>query len=523
MMIEKLVRNRYFTLALFLFALALYLLNTWGVSIYILDEAKNATCAREMLESRNLFVPTFNFGLRTDKPPLHYFFMMLAYKMFGVTPFAARFFSGVCGALTVLISFIYTKRVLGDRIAFWTATILLASVHLSIQFHLSVPDPYLIFFIIWSLFAFYNVFKTKSFREILFMYLAIAFGILAKGPVALLLPGLVFLLFLVFSRNFKWKTIKSFRPFLGAVIVIVVATPWFIINGLKTNWEWTVGFFGEHNLHRFSDTMEGHGGSFMITLLFVLAGLFPFFVFLPRALAFALKNRKNEFILFNLIAGITIVAFFSVSQTKLPNYTVPSYPFIMVLIAYFVSQKWLSFKRFRIEYFVLLMVAVLVPIAGFVAMKYDPSLAEIRQIVWWFLVLPFGIFLAYFFRKKLNNFLLLIAVSGAITGAVFFVIVFPKLDSQNPVSKSLRILEGKEIVFYKKYNPAYSFYLKKKIIPLTYDEFPEFFRNNSDGVIISTKKKIAEIKLEPEYEIVFSGKDLFETPTTVLIQQKNEK
>lgn len=522
-MIEKLVRNRYFALALFLFALALYLLNTWGVSIYILDEAKNATCAREMLESKNLFVPTFNLGLRTDKPPLHYFFMMLAYKMFGVTPFAARFFSAVVGALTVLISFIYSKRFLGDRIAFWTATILMASVHLSIQFHLAVPDPYLIFFMTWSLFAFYNVFKTNSFREILFMYLAIAFGILAKGPVALLLPGLIFLLFLVFSRNLKWKTIKSFRPFLGAVIVIVVAVPWFIINGIKTNWEWTAGFFGEHNLHRFSDTMEGHGGSFLITLLFVLAGLFPFFAFLPRALAFAFKNKKNDFILFNLIAGITIVAFFSVSQTKLPNYTVPSYPFIMVLIAYFVSQKWLSFKRLRIEYLVLLVVAVLVPIAGFFAIKYDSSLAEIRQITLWFLVLPFVIFWAYFFRKKLNNFLLLIAASGVLTAAVFFVIVFPKLDDQNPVSKSLEMLEEKEIAFYQKYNSAYSFYLKKKIKPLTYDEFPGFFQNNSDGVIISTKKKIAEIELEPEYEIVFSAKDLFESPTTVLIQQKNEK
>lgn len=522
-MIEKLVRNRYFTWALFFLALALYLQNTWGVSIYILDEAKNATCAREMLESKNLFVPTFNFGLRTDKPPLHYFFMMLAYKMFGVTPFAARFFSAVFGALTVLISFIYSKRFLGDRIAFWTATILLASIHLSIQFHLSVPDPYLIFFMTWSLFAFYNVFKTKSFREILFMYLAIAFGILAKGPVALLLPGLIFLLFLVFSRNLKWKTIKSFRPFLGAVIVTAVAVPWFIINGIKTNWEWTAGFFGEHNLHRFSDTMEGHGGSFLITLLFVLAGLFPFFAFLPRALAFAFKNKKNDFILFNLIAGITIVAFFSVSQTKLPNYTVPSYPFLIVLIAYLLSKTELSLKKLRIEYFVLLVVAVFVPIAGFVAMKHDSSLAEIRLFALWFLVLPFGIFLAYFFREKLNNFLLLIAASGVITATVFFVIVFPKLDDQNPVSKSLGLLEGKEIAYYQKYNPAYSFYLKKKIRPLTYDEFPDFFQNNSDGIIISTKKKIAEIELEPEYEIIFSGKDLFESPTTVLIQQKNRK
>ena len=519
-MIEKVVNNRYLTLALFLFALALYLLNTWGVSIYILDEAKNATCAREMLESKNAFVPTFNFVLRTDKPPLHYFFMMLAYKIFGVNPFAARFFSAVFGALTVLVSFVYVKRFSDAKTAFWTAFILLAYIHLSIQFHLAVPDSYLIFFMTWSLFAFYAAFKTNSFRQSLFMYLAVGLGVLAKGPVALLLPGLIFLLFLIFSRNFSWKAIQRLRPFLGVLVVLAIAAPWFVVNGLKTNWEWTTGFFGEHNLHRFSDTMEGHGGSFLVTLLFVLAGLFPFFVFLPRALAYGFKNRKNDFVLFNLIAGITIVAFFSVSQTKLPNYTVPSYPFLTAVIASFFSNATLTFRKLRIEYFSLLVIAILIPIAGFIAMKYDSSLVDVRQSAFWLVFLPLGIFLASFFRKKLDNFLLTIAASGVVTATVFFVVVFPKLDRQNPVSNSLEMLKGKEIAYFEKYNPAYSFYLKKKIESLTFDEFTAFFQNNPDGIIISTKKKIKDVELPSNCEIVFSGKDLFESPTTVLIRQK---
>ena len=63
-------------LILFFLSLTLLLLNLDKPMIYILNEAKNAECAREMLVSGNYVVPYFNGQIRTDKPPLHYFFMV---------------------------------------------------------------------------------------------------------------------------------------------------------------------------------------------------------------------------------------------------------------------------------------------------------------------------------------------------------------------------------------------------------------------------------------------------------------
>ena len=80
--------------------------NLAGPSIYILDEAKNAGCAREMLTNQEYVVPTFNGTLRAQKPPLHYYFMILSYRLFEVNKLGARFFSAVFGVLTVLISFL---------------------------------------------------------------------------------------------------------------------------------------------------------------------------------------------------------------------------------------------------------------------------------------------------------------------------------------------------------------------------------------------------------------------------------
>jgi 4-amino-4-deoxy-L-arabinose transferase and related glycosyltransferases of PMT family len=102
-----------------LFSFFLFSLNIGGVSIFSLDEAKNASCAREMLESKNFIVPTFNYELRTDKPPLHYYFMMLSYLIFGVSEFSARFFSSFFGSLTVMITYVFAKKFLAQKQPFY--------------------------------------------------------------------------------------------------------------------------------------------------------------------------------------------------------------------------------------------------------------------------------------------------------------------------------------------------------------------------------------------------------------------
>ncbi len=520
-MLKRLADQKNFPLLLFFFSFVLYISFSGYTSIYILDEAKNATCAREMSDNGDLYSPTFNNVLRTDKPPLHYFFMMMAYRVFGVNPFAARFFSAVFGALTILISFLFTKQILNSRSAFYTVVVLLSSIHLSIQFHLAVPDPILIFFFTASLFLFYqSVASNKALYPIL-MYVAMGFGTLSKGPVAILLPGLIFLLFLVFTRNFKWKTIWKLKPLLGIFIVLAVASPWYLLNGIQTEWEWTRGFFLKHNVNRFSGAMEGHGGIFLLTFLFVFLGLFPFSVYFPQVLRNAFKNKNNHFILFCLIAGLTVVGFFSVSQTKLPNYTVPAYPFLAVLFGYYLSNFGQSFRHLRMNYIVLLIIGILVPIGSFIAMGFDSSLASQNSYALFFVVLPIMLLLAFLYRQKLEKHFLFIGLSGIITALVFFGIVFPKLDKQNPVQQSLHLLENSKTVFFKKYNPSFSFYLKKEIPHIYVSDFEQFFKDHPNGTIISTKKKLKDIELPANCEIIFEGKDLFESPTTVIVGKKN--
>src|SRR6266446_2665899 len=79
--------------------------NLGGPSLWDIDEGNNAEAAREMLESDNWVVPTFNFQLRVDKPALLYWLQIGAYRAFGVGEFGARLPSALAALFTVLVTY----------------------------------------------------------------------------------------------------------------------------------------------------------------------------------------------------------------------------------------------------------------------------------------------------------------------------------------------------------------------------------------------------------------------------------
>ncbi|MEJ7671145.1 MAG: glycosyltransferase family 39 protein [Chitinophagaceae bacterium] len=168
----------------------------------------------EMLQRGDFIVPTFNGELRVDKPPLHYFLMMAAYKMFGVNEFAARFFSVIMGLLTILITYRYTNRLFDKLTAFCATLVLATSTQFLFEFRLSVPDPYLIFFITIGLFSAFTWVKENNISQLYISSAAFALAILAKGPVALVLPAICLFVWVIIKKQWKtaltWHLIPAF-------------------------------------------------------------------------------------------------------------------------------------------------------------------------------------------------------------------------------------------------------------------------------------------------------------------------
>ena len=489
-------------------------INAYPISI--LDEAKNAEAAREMWASEDYWVPKFNGELRTDKPPLHYYFMLLGFKLFGTTVLGARFFSAVMGFITLLATFGFARKHFGKAVAQTTMVILVGSFFFMQEFHLAVPDPYLIAFVTLGLFSFYHFYATKKQLYLVLFYFFLALGALSKGPVAIALPGLSVGLFLVLQKELK----NTFRyyPVLGLLGIAVMVVPWFWQVHLKTDGLWTQGFFFDHNISRFSAPMEGHGGSFLVTWGFILLGLLPFSFFIPQAFRHAWRERTNTALIFAACVAGVFILFFSISSTKLPNYTMPCYAFLALLLgAFFTKKIEVGFSRWNIVSVVLLLLLGLaLPVAAYVGMRQEASLASLSYLAIGLIPTAIGTLLGFLFyiRKKTVAFLLSNAFSW---GMLLFILhgnLYPKLTAVQPTTAVTEVIpDDANIVVYKRMDAAFPFAFQQtfKVINNLNDT-----ANLHGFYLLTNHPEGQDLDAFENIRRVISRKALFENHTTIL-------
>lgn len=514
------------TVFILLVAAIVYTSNIWGTSIYILDEAKNASCAMEMMQRKNFIIPVFNNVLRTDKPPLHYYFMMMSYNLFGFTPFAARIFSALAGISLILLVYVKVKRHLNATAAFYSVIILLSSIQLTIQFHMAVPDPYLILWMTLSLFSLYEILQGDR-RAFYFFYIGIGLGFLTKGLIAIVFPALIALTYLVLTRSFTWYTIKKLRLLSGFMLFCIIALPWYIAVGWETQGEWLRGFFLDHNVNRYTATMEGHRGFLFSPFLFLFLSLFPYSAFSFYAFRSTWRNRTdNPFIFFCSLSVIVIATFFSFSKTMLPGYVGPAIPFLAIVLGNYIREFARNPVGKLIPWLltIILVISVALPIAAYVGLNHDIQSKVLANLSWLLLIIPFGSLLGLFFYRKgdLDKMILSWFGSWVLLSLVFFYIIYPALDKLNPVIDSRyarsRYTDHK-LVSYGIFNAAFVWEYKHVIPGISIDpQSGELEQQNDDKFMIITRSRYLEdIQRSGKFRIIYRNRDLFEKSETVIL------
>lgn len=350
------------------------------------DEPKNAVCGHEMLDRGDWIVPTFNGDLRTDKPILLYWCMLISYHVFGVSEFAARLPSALAGIGTVLLTFQLGRMLFTARAGLLAGALLSSSLMFTVLARGATPDSLLIFCIAASLTAFVagvtsrrggnfsgipdsRTGEAKPIRESglpvaswIGMYAAMGLAVLAKGPIGVVMPvGIIgsYLLFFdgvepappfagrvrrlarFFAPRRFWEVMRTMKLVWGVLIVALVAVPWYAAVAIQTNGAWVSGFLGTHNVGRFMHPMEHHRGLPIYYLVAILIGFFPGSIFLPVGTwqVFATvrdRGSKRSSAAFLACWIGCYVGFFTLAATKLPNYVTPCYPALAV-----VSGVWL--------------------------------------------------------------------------------------------------------------------------------------------------------------------------------------
>jgi 4-amino-4-deoxy-L-arabinose transferase-like glycosyltransferase len=350
------LRDRVAAYALLIAVTALLYLPALGApSLWDVDEAHNSECSYEMLESLNWIVPSFNYKLRVDKPALLYWLQVSAYRILGVGEFAARLPSALAAMLTVLLTYELARRMF-DRGTGLLAGLILASALLFCgSAHFANPDALLNACTVLTFLLFWRALERPAGVWPAAAGISTGLGFLAKGPVALVLPAAVLGLYLLWTRQFR--RIFTLRLLAGTLLFIGVAGPWFALVGSETHGAYLKGFFLVHNVGRYTNPMEGHEGPVFYHVVSLLLGFLPWSVFLVPAVWYAIREARAKvaYPLFPLcIEGCAPVSkpyqflacwvgvyfvFFSMSQTKLPNYILPLYPAVAILVGRFL-ERW---------------------------------------------------------------------------------------------------------------------------------------------------------------------------------------
>lgn len=166
----------------------------------------------------------------------------------------------------------------------------------------------------------------------------------ARRVAVSLYPVAEFLGLLTPGRFFRaaWQM----RPLTGLVVLALVAAPWYVLVGMRTDWQWLLEFMAKYNLGPFVKPILGHTGPFYYHFLAVFIGFFPWSVFLgPTVVEVVQRLRQRDPCRVGLVLvtcwATVVIGFWSVVAMKLPHHILPAYPALALLTATFV-YSWIA-------------------------------------------------------------------------------------------------------------------------------------------------------------------------------------
>jgi 4-amino-4-deoxy-L-arabinose transferase-like glycosyltransferase len=392
----------------------------WNLgSIGLIDETEPlfAEASRQMLVTGDWITPFFNGETRFDKPALIYWCQAIAYAVIGVNEWAVRIPSALAAISAISLSYYTVQWCLAKQdelegvsrptrrylTAFVAAAMMALNPEMIIWGRTGVSDMLLTGCIASALLCFFLGYAGKEgsreqgagsreqgagsrgsgeqgsreekFSSIpntqwsiphaqspipnkwyLAFYVLIAAAILTKGPVGIVLPGLIVAAFLLYLGKLR-EVLREMRPLLGILIILGLSVPWYALVIWRNGWSYINAFFGYHNLERFTEVVNHHSAPWYFYFLIVLLGFAPYSIYLPIAITklkfwqrshWRSQERSGQLGLFAWFWFASVFGFFSIAVTKLPSYVLPLMPASAILVALLWSDLFPN-KRAEVQ------------------------------------------------------------------------------------------------------------------------------------------------------------------------------
>ena len=506
-------------LAILLAAAAPYLVGLGGSSLWDANEAYYAETPREMVASGDYVNPSFNFQPRFNKPVLPYWVVAASYHVIGVSERAERVPIALGGLILVATAFGLGSLVRSREAGLLAAIVLATSPRFLMFARRIIIDVHVATFAGLTLlfFALAEARPDRKRRYLVLMYLSVALGTLTKGPVAVLLPGLVFVMYLALEG--RLADVRHLMLPTGVLIGAAVVLPWYVLVYAQHGWPYILSFVVGENLLRYTQTVGVQSRGILFYPPVMLGDLFPWSVFLPCALLAAVPrwscvappgpdavtSRRTVRLLALWVA--IIVVFFSLSRTKQDLYILPIIPAEAALVGGLLAAgldraasrdaaaglRWMLFASG------LIVLAAGAGLFGFFVLPGGYPLGGLPMASA-FLGLGGILTAAFGARKRLFAAAAALAVTFAAVSWCFVMVTLPDFERYKPVRPLAGVIQSRAsksavIGYYRFAAPSMVFYLRRPVLELSApEEARAAFGFNTDVYFLMTESDYQDVR-----------------------------
>ena len=340
------------------------------------DESLYGEAAREMLASGDWVTPRVNGGAFFEKPPLYYWMAAASYRVFGVSPFAARLPAALMGVLTVMLTAAIGGRAWGRRAGLLAGLALVTCLQMAIIGRMGIMDMPLTCLTLLAVLACVRgaaggpllLMVRRSPGEPLVLLwspwstlafgLCLGLGVLLKGLAGAVPLAVVVVFTLVYSRPWlggehpgdphrfsQRRLLRYLWPFgVPVAVAAVIAAPWFVVMASRHGAAFSGTFLLHEHWRRIVHPMQGHGGPVWYYVALIAVSFFPWVVFLPGAVAslrqgvYPDKGLQERWYRLCLVWIAVVLVPFSLVRTKLPGYVTPLFPPMALLVGAYLDR-----------------------------------------------------------------------------------------------------------------------------------------------------------------------------------------
>ncbi|GAB5376105.1 MAG: glycosyltransferase family 39 protein [Acuticoccus sp.] len=296
------------------------------------DEPRYTQATKQMLETGDFVRIRFQDAPRHKKPVGIHWLQAAAAKATGLgadAPLWVYRLPSLLGAIAALLLTLWVARAfLPPPLALTAAAIFGATIILGVEARLAKTDAVLLATILAAQGALARLWlgQARALGLALLFWVALALGILVKGPIAPMVCGLTVVTLALLDRR---RLLAKLHIPLGILVVAAICLPWYGAIYLATDGAFYTAAIGKDFLGKAAGGQEGHGAPPLVHLAFFLAVGWPLAGFAIAALWRGVRQRGAVF-LFAFAWVVPAWLIFELTPTKLPHYTLPVVPGIAI-------------------------------------------------------------------------------------------------------------------------------------------------------------------------------------------------